>query len=141
MTAETNADANATATGSGEAPVSVGRYLRAAREKKKFSLDQVAHTTKIRKAILDALERDAFRELPEKVFVTGYVRSYAACVGLPVEEAVERLRSGWVDAEGDGDPESSELRPIPTGPNLGWIVPTLAALLAAGVIWMILSSV
>jgi len=139
MSAETKPDANAS-TETPDAPLSVGRYLRAARERRKLSLDEVAHTTKIRKAILDALERDAFRELPEKVFVTGYVRSYAACVGLSVEEALGRFRDAWVDDAPD-DENSSELRPIPAGPSFAWILPTLAALVAAGVIWLILSSV
>jgi len=38
--------------------------------------------TKIRPAILEALEEDRFADLPEPVFLRGFLRQLAACLGL-----------------------------------------------------------
>lgn len=110
-----------------------GRFLIHARKARGLTLDDVAHQTKIRRAILEAVEGDARRDLPEKVFVLGYVRSYAAAVGLPVEEAVRRFQSSWTDElEAQADAEAAK-----SGPSLAWVPPTIAALVAAGVLWII----
>ena len=114
--------------------ISFGQYLTRAREAKSLSLDDVAHLTKIRRAILEALEHNARRDLPEKVFVLGYVRSYASSVGLNVDEAVQRCSSTWDDGEksSTGEEEAKASR------SYGWVWPTPASMGAAGAIWFII---
>jgi cytoskeletal protein RodZ len=118
-------------------PTAFGPWLVRAREKKKLSLDDVAHMTKIRRAILDALERDARRELPEKVFVAGYVRSYANALGLSVEDVLRRFNEAWPDlasaAADGGDGEPAKTR------SWAWVAPVAAALVAAAVFWFIIN--
>lgn len=110
-----------------------GVWLRTAREKQRLSLDDVAHLTKIRRAILEALERDARGELPEKVFVMGYVRSYAAAVGLDGEEALLRFNAQWLD----DDPNGLYLNALKRERSWSWLPPTLAALGAVGAVWFV----
>src|SRR6185437_12368555 len=64
--------------------------LRAGRAQRKLSLDDVARVTKIQPRILEKLETGAFEGLPAEVFVRGFVRSVARCVGLDEQEALER---------------------------------------------------
>jgi transcriptional regulator with XRE-family HTH domain len=110
-----------------------GRYLSRAREAKRLSLDDLAHQTKIRRAILEALEHSARRDLPEKVFVLGYVRSYAAAVGLNVEEAVNRCNADWeID-----DHQAPSVEAATTARSWAWLWPTLAAMGFGGGIWFI----
>ncbi len=110
------------------------RYLVRAREERGLSLDDVAHMTKIRRAIIEAVETDARRDLPEKVFVLGYVRSYATAVGMPVDETVRRFHLAWVDEDEAVVPNEN----VRTGPSLSWVPATLAALVFTGVVWLVL---
>ena len=66
----------------------VGTRLRAAREAKRLSVDAIATTTKIPVGALDALEEDDVARLPGGIFSRGFVRSYAAEVGLNPEQTV-----------------------------------------------------
>lgn len=111
----------------------LGQYLSRAREARHLSLDDLAHQTKIRRAILEALEHNARRDLPEKVFVLGYVRSYAAAVGLNVEEAVIRCNADWdvLDDKLPGEFSAASQR------SWGWLWPALAAAGFGAGIWFI----
>ena len=67
----------------------IGFYLKQARKKKGFSLEDVASQTRIQEYHLQALESEDFANLPAKVFAKGFVRSYAKTVGLDEEEALQ----------------------------------------------------
>ncbi len=68
--------------------VNVGTRLRRAREARGVSLRQVAAATKISVAVLEALERNDISRLPGGIFGRGFVRSYAAEIGLDAEQVV-----------------------------------------------------
>jgi cytoskeletal protein RodZ len=68
----------------------VGAALRAARERRAISLDDLARATKIRVAILRAIETNQKDQLPQAVFLRGFVRAYAQEVGLAAGETVNR---------------------------------------------------
>jgi transcriptional regulator with XRE-family HTH domain len=68
-------------------------WLRAGRTQRNLSLEDVAKVTKIQPRILEKLESGQFEGLPADVFVKGFVRSFAKCVGLPESEAMERYTS------------------------------------------------
>jgi hypothetical protein len=65
-------------------------YLRAAREARDLSLEEIARTTRIPERSLALLERGDFERLPADVFVRGFLRSYARCVRLDVDETIRR---------------------------------------------------
>lgn len=65
-----------------------GGKLRQARERRGISLRQIAATTKISAAALEALERNDISKLPGGIFSRAFVRSYAVEVGLDPEETV-----------------------------------------------------
>lgn len=70
----------------------VGETLRKAREARGMTLDMVADELMIRRFYLEALEAGSFRDLPERVYATGFVRSYATHVGLEVPQVVDQFR-------------------------------------------------
>ncbi len=70
---------------------SLALWLRAGRAQRKLSLDEVARITKIQRRVLEKLENGQLDGLPAEVFVRGFVRSFARCVGLDESEAIERL--------------------------------------------------
>ena len=58
-----------------------GGLLRAAREERGQSLDEMVVQTKLPRSMLDAIENDNFELLSEPVYVRGYYRKYARVVG------------------------------------------------------------
>jgi cytoskeletal protein RodZ len=68
-----------------------GGKLRQARERRGISLRQIAASTKISAAALDALERNDLSKLPGGVFSRAFVRSYATEVGLDPDETVREF--------------------------------------------------
>src|ERR671911_1276605 len=65
-----------------------GGKLRQARERRGVSLRQIAASTKIAVAALEALERNDVSKLPGGIFSRAFVRSYAIEVGLDPEQTV-----------------------------------------------------
>ncbi len=68
-----------------------GGKLRQARERRGISLRQIAASTKIAAAALEALERNDISKLPGGIFSRAFVRSYAMEVGLDPEETVREF--------------------------------------------------
>lgn len=68
-----------------------GGKLRQAREARGTSLRQIAASTKISVAALEALERNDVSKLPGGIFSRAFVRSYASEVGLDPEETVREF--------------------------------------------------
>ncbi|MCX5868869.1 MAG: helix-turn-helix domain-containing protein [Proteobacteria bacterium] len=80
-----------------EKPESFGEFLRREREARGISREELCRVTRISKFILDALETDDYRFLPQETFVRGYLRNYARELNLPLEEIMrrfEQFRSG-----------------------------------------------
>ena len=65
-----------------------GGKLRAARERRGITIRQMANTTKIEAAVLEALERNDISRMPGGIFGRAFVRSYAVEVGLDPEETI-----------------------------------------------------
>ncbi len=63
----------------------VGEILLAARERKSQSLEEASEATRIAVRNLEYLETDNFEALPAKVYVRGFLRTYAAYLDLDVE--------------------------------------------------------
>jgi cytoskeletal protein RodZ len=68
-----------------------GGKLRQARERRGISLRQIAASTKIAAAALEALERNDISKLPGGIFSRAFVRSYAVEVGLDPDETVREF--------------------------------------------------
>ena len=68
-----------------------GGKLRQARERRGVSLRQIASSTKIAAAALDALEKNDISKLPGGIFTRAFVRSYAVEVGLNPDETVKEF--------------------------------------------------
>ena len=70
-----------------------GRSLRAQRELRGLSLEEVARQTKISPTLVTALEEGQSERFPERIFILNYVRSYATAVGLSPDDAVNRFHA------------------------------------------------
>ncbi|WP_428269350.1 helix-turn-helix domain-containing protein [Haliangium sp.] len=61
-----------------------------ARHERAMSIDEISGVTRIPVRSLERLESGRFEELPADVFVRGFLRSYARCVGLDEEDTIRR---------------------------------------------------
>src|SRR3954454_22187661 len=71
----------------------VGERLRAAREEKKLSLEDIAAQTRIPQRHLESIETADWDKLPAPTYTTGFAKSYASAVGLDRVEIGEQLRA------------------------------------------------
>lgn len=66
----------------------LGNLLREAREKKSLSLEQVEADTRIRYKFLVALENEDYGALPAPAYVKGFLKTYAAYLGLDPQQVL-----------------------------------------------------
>ncbi|HZU52173.1 MAG TPA: RodZ domain-containing protein [Sphingomicrobium sp.] len=70
----------------------VGERLRAAREQKGLSLEDVAAQTRIPRRHLESIENAEWDSLPAPTYTIGFAKSYASAVGLDRAEIGDQLR-------------------------------------------------
>lgn len=113
----------------------IGAALKAAREFRGLSLQDVSDATRIRRTYLGALEDMRLDELPSRPFTLGYIKAYARHLGLDPEEAVLRFK--------DSSPDPDEPLRAPVGvrrerdPRMGAIVAGGVLIVSAIVLWNI----
>ncbi len=74
---------------------SLGSYFQRERQKKQQTIQEVAEATCIAQENLKALEAGDRNRLPVAVFTKGFVKIYAAHLGLNQAEIQERFNSEW----------------------------------------------
>jgi cytoskeleton protein RodZ len=84
----------------------LGSLLRERREKMNLSHDQIGQKIRLRRAIIQAMESEAWEQLPPPVFVRGFLRSYASILGLDEVEVMKLYRQA-------APPEPEILKPLP----------------------------
>lgn len=74
-------------------PESLGGFLRAEREKRNVSIEQVAYATRIGIKMLHALEVDDHNQLPSPTFVRGYLQAYGKFLKIDSYELLGKYDS------------------------------------------------
>lgn len=109
----------------------VGEDLREARLTLGASVEDMAEHLRINRRYIHALEEGRLKDLPGPAYAVGFVRSYAAALGLDANEAVRRFR----DVTGGATTKNGELvfpEPVPSrGVPAGALV-AVGAVLAVG---------
>ncbi len=113
----------------------IGAALKAAREFRGLSLQDVADQTRIRRTYLAAVEDMRLEELPSRPFTIGYIKAYASLLGMDPDEAVARFK--------DTSPDPDEPLRAPVGvrrerdPRMGAIMVVGAFIVSAIILWNI----
>lgn len=71
----------------------LGNTLKAAREAKGLSLDDLQHLTKIQKRYLIGIEKGNYDMMPGKFYVRAFIKQYAEAVELEPEEIFEQFKN------------------------------------------------
>ncbi|MCX5269949.1 helix-turn-helix domain-containing protein [Streptomyces sp. NBC_00199] len=115
-----------------EAPFSIGRALQQARIAAGLTVDDVSTATRVRIAIVHAIEADDFTPCGGDVYARGHIRTLARAVHLDPAPLMDRY-----DATHGGRPaptpaaplfEAERIRPERRGPN--WTAAMVAAIVA-----------
>ena len=69
----------------------LGAFLKREREKRNISLDDISAVSKINIKLLAHLEDDNYDQLPNPIFVKGYLKAYANYIGLDNKEVMSRF--------------------------------------------------
>lgn len=116
------------ARSSGSSP---GARLRAAREARGLSIEDVAERLRLNAALVLAMEQDRFALLGAPVFARGHLRNYAVLVGAPEQEIMAAC-------DVDDVPQPSLLPALDLKPrsrsHARWAWPVAAVLLAIAVV-------
>jgi transcriptional regulator with XRE-family HTH domain len=118
-----------------ESPPGVGEQLRAAREAKDLTLEQVAAETRIPQRHLMAMEEGDFAKLPGRTYAVGFARTYAKTVGLDPDAIGVGVRAE-LDAQSEDGYRPASFEPgdparVPSR-ALGWFAGFAVLLLLAG---------
>lgn len=93
----------------------LGTHLRECRESQLITIEQVAAKTMIQPRILNAIEAGRLHQLPEPIYVQGFIKRYADALGLsgsdfanafPLESDMRSIQPSWQDSP------AAQLRPI-----------------------------
>ena len=80
-------------------PESLGARLRRRREEQRIALSTIAERTKIKSALLEALERDDVSHWPAGIYRRAFIRSYAHAIGLDPDPVVREFLELYPDPE------------------------------------------
>ena len=92
-----------------------GRRLAAERQARGIDIDRIAALLHLRRQVIEALEEDRYDQLPDPVFVAGYLRNYARVLGIDGRTIVDDYKSrvpeqdpalALAPTQADRDPES-----------------------------------
>jgi cytoskeletal protein RodZ len=109
---------------------SYGLYLQSVRVEKGISIERVAQETRIRVEILRSIEAEDHDNLPNDVFVKGFLRSFATAVGADPEEVLRRFATrrqtqSTVDVRPRREPETER----PGWWKLIWVTAVMVGLI------------
>jgi len=118
-----------------ESPSGIGAQLRAAREAKGLTLEQVAAETRIPQRHLIAMEAGDFAKLPGRTYAVGFARTYAKTAGLDADQVAAGVRAE-LDAQSEDGYRPASFEPgdparVPSR-ALGWFAAFAVLLLLAG---------
>jgi len=67
-----------------------GNDLKKIRDELGISLEEISEMVKVRIVYLHAIENDQFEKTPSRIFLKGFLRAYAQCMGLDADAVASR---------------------------------------------------
>ena len=76
----------------GESEQTPGQIIKAARETRQISMNEVAQRLLLSKQIITAIEEDNYSKISAKVYAEGYLKAYAQFLQIPVDTLLASFR-------------------------------------------------
>jgi len=106
--------------------IRLGQQLHTARKRREMTITEASSRLRIREVYLRGLESGDWSNLPEEVYVLGFLRQYAALLGEDFHEDIEALKSGSYQLT-----KPFTMPDPPIAPNKMWAM-------AAGILFVLL---
>jgi transcriptional regulator with XRE-family HTH domain len=90
-----------------------GSRLRTQRERRGVTLESIVDSTKIKRSLLESLERGDASHWPRGLYRRAYIRDYACAIGLPAEPLVAEFVRLFPE---DGSPVSEDVAALAQEP-------------------------
>lgn len=120
---------------------SISGKLLAAREAKGVSIEQAARDTHISKRYIVALESESFDDFPGEAYFLGFLRSYAAYLGLNSDDVVSLYRNIKLQEQPPPIEELLDRRPPRTIPVVPVLATLVVILLVGGIVALFVTGV
>lgn len=91
----------------------VGQIIRAARQKRNLSVDQLSSLTKIDARYISALEEDLYHRLPSETFTKGFIRNLCQRLDLNSNELVAIFRRDYRSPQSPSVPQRRHRLSLP----------------------------
>jgi transcriptional regulator with XRE-family HTH domain len=109
-----------------------GQWLARERELRGLSRDEVTRATRLAPGTVEALESGEEGRMPPRAYAVGYLRAYAAAVGLDADDVVLRYEEAVGATQAPGGAPA-------VGRRTGLALIVAAAAAAAAAAWALLS--
>jgi cytoskeletal protein RodZ len=107
----------------------IGAYLGQVRQEKSIRVEEIAAKTLIRQPFLEALEEGRFEDLPEPIYVQGFIRRYGDILGLDGTSLARSFAINFFLFDSENDSSNIEKKSSPL--NIPLAVPYILLLAAA----------
>lgn len=77
--------------------LTVGQILKKRRVERGLEIAYIARQTKIQTKFLEALERDAYQDLPSSITARGFIKLYGSVLGLPSSTLLALFRRDFME--------------------------------------------
>ncbi len=89
----------------------IGAYLAQVRQEKSIRVEEIAAKTLIRQTFLEALEEGRFEDLPEPIYVQGFIRRYGDILGLDGTSLARSFAINFFLFDSENDTSNVEKKP------------------------------
>jgi cytoskeleton protein RodZ len=97
--------------------VLLGDYLKQRRIDKNYTLEKLSQKTKISINILKSLEANDYDHLPSAAYIKGFVTSYVKVLGIPLEDAINKMEYTYLNVLGKPFPALNHTKLMATLPS------------------------
>jgi len=92
----------------------LGDYLKQKRIDKNYTLEKLSQKTKISVNILKSLEANDYDHLPSAAYIKGFVTSYVKVLGIPLDEAINKMEYTYLNILGKPFPALNHTKTMAT---------------------------
>ncbi len=89
----------------------IGAYLGQVRQEKSIRVEEIAAKTLIRQTFLEALEEGRFEDLPEPIYVQGFIRRYGDILGLDGTSLARSFAINFFLFDSENDSRNAKKQP------------------------------
>jgi cytoskeletal protein RodZ len=107
----------------------IGKYIKDARVKKRYSKSRVEKLTKIKGEFIEAIEKETWSKLPDFPVVVGFVKSIARVLKIDEKQATALLRRDYPPKELHVNPKPDVSDKFRWSPRVTFIAGVVAVLL------------